>query len=109
MTVDSDYTTAIIAMLSDWLKNRNDASFSTNEKVTQTNRTLFARFFPRFEQLLQAIAEHSDWFISLSAPLVIGRRNNVIVALVSVFRQLFGNRFNSIKEWKRKDKLLLSS
>ena len=44
MTVDSDYTTAIIAMLSDWLKNRSDASFSTNEKVTQTSRTLFARF-----------------------------------------------------------------
>ena len=94
-------------MLSDWLKNRNDASFSTNEKETQTNRTLFARFFLRFEQLLE---EHSDWFISLCAPFVIGRRNNefVIIALVSVFRHSFENRFNSIKEWKRKDKLLLS-
>ena len=66
MTVDSDYTTAI--------------SFSTNEKETQTNRTLFARFFPRFEQLLE---EHSDWFISLSAPFVIGRRNNEFVIIAS--------------------------
>ena len=116
MTVDSDYTIAIIATLSDWLKNRSDAIFSTNEKQTQTNCTLYARFFPRFEQLSQAIAERSDWFISLFAPVVIGRSFItfityvlLIITLVSVFRQSFENRFNSIKEWKRKDKLLLSS
>ena len=71
----SIYTTAIIAMLSDWLKNRSDAIFSTNEKETQTNRTLFARFFPRFEKTSQVAARNSDWCIALFAPVVIGRRS----------------------------------
>ena len=36
------------------------------------------------------IARDSDWFIVLSAPVVIGGSNNI--ALVLVFRQSFENR-----------------
>ena len=51
MTVGSNYAIAIaIATLNDWLKS--NASFSTNEKQNQNQwpPTLYARFFPRFEQ-----------------------------------------------------------
>ena len=45
MTFESKYVIAI-ATLSDWLK-----SFAWVWSKSKTNRTLFARFFPRFEQV----------------------------------------------------------
>ena len=45
MSVESNY---MIATLSDWLKSLAPVSQPIRSK---TNRTLYARFFPRFEQV----------------------------------------------------------
>ena len=49
MTVESNYAIAI-ATLSDWLKS-NAPVFQPIRSKTKINRTLYARFFPRFEQV----------------------------------------------------------
>ena len=49
MTVESSYAIAI-ATLSDWLKDLASV-FQPMRSKTKTNRTLHARFFPRFEQV----------------------------------------------------------
>ena len=41
---------------------------------TKTNRTSYARFFPRFEQATGKYSKF-DWFTALFAPVVIGRAN----------------------------------
>lgn len=56
MTVASNFK---IAMLSDWLKNLPQVFQSMRCKM-KTNR------------MLQVIARHSDWFIALFTPVVIG-------------------------------------
>ena len=45
MTVESDYA---VAMLNDWLINLAPV-FQPIGSKRKTNRTLYARFFPRFE------------------------------------------------------------
>ena len=50
MTVESDYVIAI-ATLSDWLKKLAPV-FQPMRGKTKTNRTMYARFFPRFEQVI---------------------------------------------------------
>ena len=49
MNVESNYSIAI-AMLSDWLKSLAPV-FQPMRSKTKTNRSLYARFFPRFEQV----------------------------------------------------------
>ena len=73
MTVQSNYSITI-AMLSDWLSNLS-RFFQSLRTKTKSNRTLYARFFPRFKPKLQVIARNSDWFFALLAPVLIGRRN----------------------------------
>ena len=68
MTVESNHATTI-ATLSDWLK-RLAPVFQPMRSKTKTNRTLYARFFSRFEQV-----RNSDLFITLFAPVVIGWSN----------------------------------
>ena len=72
MTVESNYVIAI-AMLSDWLK-RLAPVFQPIRSKTKTNRTMYAWFFPHLSEL-HVIARNFDWFIALSAPVVIGRSN----------------------------------
>ena len=54
---------------------------------TKANCTLYARFFPCFEQV-RVISRNPDWSIARSSPVVIGRSK--ILGLV--FRQSFENR-----------------
>ena len=68
MTVDSNHVIAI-ATLSDWPKNLAPVF---QRMTSKTNRTSYARFFPRFEQVT-VITNSFDWFIALSALVVIGR------------------------------------
>ena len=49
MTVESQYAIAI-ASLSDWLKNLSPF-FQPMRSKTKSKRTLYALFFPRFEQV----------------------------------------------------------
>ena len=78
MTVESNY--AIVnaiahATLSDWLKNVASVFQPMRSKTkTKTNRTSYARFFPRFEQATGKYSKF-DWFTALFAPVVIGRAN----------------------------------
>ena len=59
-----------------WLAYKCRASFSTNEKQNQNQSHLeSARHFSRPLSKLQVIARNSDWFITLFAPVKIGRRN----------------------------------
>ena len=50
MTVESDYVIAI-ATLSDWLKKLAPV-FQPMRGKTKPNRTMYARFFPRFERVI---------------------------------------------------------
>ena len=68
MTVDSSHVIAI-ATLSDWPKN---LALVFQPMRSETNRISYAPFFPRFEQVT-VIANSCDWFIALSALVVIGR------------------------------------
>ena len=70
MTVESKDTFAI-ATLRHWLKKLARVSQPMRSK-TKTNRTLYARFFPRLNKS-QKNARNSDWFIALFAPVVIDR------------------------------------
>ena len=72
MTVESNDVIAI-ATLSDWLK-RFAPVFQPMRNKTKTNRTMYA-WFSRALSELQIIAKNCDWFIALSAPVVIGRSN----------------------------------
>ena len=49
MTVESNYA-IMIATLSDWFKSPAQV-FQPIRSKTKINRTLYARFFPRFEQV----------------------------------------------------------
>ena len=71
MTVESNYVIAI-ATLSDWLK-RLAPVFQPRRSKTKTNRHLVHVIFSRALSELQVIARSCDWFIALSAPVVIGR------------------------------------
>ena len=71
MTVESSYMIAI-ATLSDWLK-RLAPVFQPMRIKTKTNRTMYVLFSRSSE--LKEIARNCDWFIALSAPVVIGRSN----------------------------------
>ena len=72
MTVESNYATAI-ATPNDWLR-RLAPVFQPMRSKTKTNPAMYACFFPRLSKL-QIIARNCDWFIALSAPVVIGRSN----------------------------------
>ena len=79
MTVESALTIEI-ATVSDWLKNLTPV-FHPMRSKTKTNRTLYARFFPRFEQ----VTSDSDWFIvHLLAHVVIGWSNNFGIGFSTV-------------------------
>ena len=73
MTVESDYVIAI-AKLSDWLK-RLAPVFQPMRSKTKTNHAPCTRDFSRASSELQVIARNCDWFMALSAPVVIGRSN----------------------------------
>ena len=61
-----------------WLRFVSDvkshAAFSANEKTTQTNCTLNARIFARFDKV--PVAGISDWIMALFAPFVINQSNS---------------------------------
>ena len=80
MTVDSNHVIAI-ATLIDWPKSL--APFFQPMR-SKTNRTSYARFFPRFEQVT-VIANSSDWFIALFALVVIGRSNYLLNSYLERF------------------------
>ena len=48
MTVENNYAIEI-ATLSDWLKNLAPVFSNQWEAKTNANRTMYARFFPRFK------------------------------------------------------------
>ena len=70
MTVESNYVIAM-ATLSDWLK-RLAPVFQPMRSKTKANRTMYGDFSRALSEL-QVIAGSCDWFITLSAPVVIGR------------------------------------
>ena len=72
MTVESNFVIAI-ASLSDWLKRVAPLFLPTRSKI-KIIRTMYA-WFSRALSELQVIARNCDWFIALSAPVVIGRSN----------------------------------
>ena len=72
MTVESNYVIAI-ARLSDWLK-RLAPVFQPMRSKTKPIAPC-TRDFSRASSELQVIARNCDWFISLPAPIVIGRSN----------------------------------
>ena len=72
MTVEGNYVIAI-ATLSDWLK-RVAPVFQPMRSRTETNRTMYPDF-SRASSEFQVIARNCDWFIALTAPVVIGRSN----------------------------------
>ena len=71
MTVESNYVIAI-ATLSDWLKRLAPVFPPTAKSKPFAPCT---RDFSRALSELQVIARNCDWFIALSAPIVIGRSN----------------------------------
>ena len=88
MTVDSYYVIAI-ATLSDWLKR-----FAPVFQPIRSNPKpipLCTRDLSRASSELQVIARNCDWFIALSAPVVIGRSN----CFGFGFRLSFENRSNT--------------
>ena len=72
MTVESNYVIAI-ATLSDWLKRLAPIFQPMRSKTKQIAPC--TRNFSRALSELQVIARNCDWFIALSAPVVIGRSN----------------------------------
>ena len=87
MTVESKSMIAITT-LSDWLK-RLVAVFQPTRSKAKTNRTLYTQF-SQASSKLQVIARNCDWFIALSAPVLIGRSNCFGFGF---FQQSFENRF----------------
>ena len=72
MTVESNYVIAI-ATLSDWLKDSHQ--FFNQWEAKPKPIAPCMRDFSRALSELQVIAKNCDWFIALSAPVVIGRSN----------------------------------
>ena len=72
MTVESHYLIAI-AKLSDWRKRLAPVFQPIKPKPKPIAPC--TRHFSRASSELQVIARDSDWFIALSAPVVIGRCN----------------------------------
>ena len=65
----------VIAKLSDWLQRLAPVFQPMRSKTkTKTNRTMYTGFLPCFEQVT-GNCKDCDWFIGLSAPVVIGRSN----------------------------------
>ena len=73
MTVESNCDITI-PTLGVWLSNFAPVFKSVRTK-TESNRTFYARFFPRFEPKSQVYVWNSDWFIAQFAPVVTGRSN----------------------------------
>ena len=69
MTVESNYVIAI-TKLSDWLKRLAPVFQAKPKPVAPCTRD-----FSRASSELHVIARNGDWFIALSAPVVIGRSN----------------------------------
>ena len=90
MTVESDYAIAILSHLVIGLRI-SCQFFSPVRSKTKTNRTLYAWFFPRFEQVTGNCQDDSDWSIVRFAPAVIGRSN-----YYCFFRHSFGNHSTTI-------------
>ena len=81
MTVENYYVIAI-ATLSDWLKNSRQFFNQWESKPIAP----CTRDFSRASSELQVISRNCDWFIALSAPVVIGRSNYCIYkSKLSVF------------------------
>ena len=74
MTVESNSVIAI-ATLSDWLK-RPAPVFQPVRSKTKAIAAC-TRDFSRALSELQLIARNCDWFIALTAPVLIGRSNRV--------------------------------
>ena len=72
MTVESNYVISI-ATLSDWLKRV--APVFQPKRTTPKPIAPGTPDFSRASSELQIIARNCDWFIALSAPVVIGRSN----------------------------------
>ena len=72
MTVESNDVIAI-ATLSDWLKRLPPVFQPENQNQNQSHHVHV--IFSRALSELQIIARNCDWFIALSAPVVIGRSN----------------------------------
>ena len=72
MTVESNYV-IVIATLSDWLKRLEPVFQPMRSKPKPI--ALCTRDFSRGLSKLHVIARNFDWFIALSAPVVIGRSN----------------------------------
>ena len=72
MTVQSNYVIAI-ATLSDWLKRLAPVFQPMRSKPKPI--TPRRRDFSRALSELKVIARNCDWFIALSAPVVIGQSN----------------------------------
>ena len=73
MTVESNNVIAIDT-LSDWFKRLAPVfQFPTNEKQNQNQSHHVRVIFFRTLSELHVIARNCDWFISLAAPVVIGR------------------------------------
>ena len=80
MSVESNHT---VVALGYWPK------FSTNEDQNQTNCTLFALFFPRFEQVT-GDCTNSDCFIVLFVPVVIERGNYFVIGIsITILKPLY--------------------
>ena len=74
MTVESNYVIAI-ATLSDWLKESRQFFNQWEVKPKPIPIAPCTRDFSRASRELQVVARNCDWFIALSAPVVIGRSN----------------------------------
>ena len=72
MTVESNYVIAI-ATLSDWLKRLAPVFQPMRSKTKSNIIAPCTRDFSCALSELQVIASNCDWFITLSAPVVIGR------------------------------------
>ena len=72
MTVESNYVIAN-ATLSDWLKRLAPVFQPMRSKPKSIAPC--TRHFSRALSELKVIARNCDWFIALSAPVVIGRSN----------------------------------
>ena len=57
-----------------WLTKKSRATFSTNQKQTKTNVTC-SDAFSRAGAAITVFALGSDWFVGLSASVVIGQSN----------------------------------
>ena len=100
MTIESNYSIAIALRSAIGLKISRQF-FNQWKAKANTNCTLFARFFPRLEQV-RVIAKTSDWFIAQSSLVVIGGSNNFGIGFLTVIWKPLYMTFIYIvcpKEW----------